>query len=109
MLTNDINVWLRVVAPLLTISITLVWWLVLVLIQSPRKFWRDALNISIVGVLATTSMYLISRALVRAGIAPIDTQAITIIGAVFALFGWPQLARETARLRERRKRKDDLP
>lgn len=98
-MTSELSVWLRVVGPLATVGITLIWWLIIVALQTPRRYWRDWLNLSITGVLVTIALYVVARAIVRAGGPDIifDTQVLIMIGAIFAMLGWPSLARETKR------------
>ena len=82
-----------IVAPLITVALTLVLWAILVVVQSPRPYWRDSFNRAIAGLLASLAVLLVVLALVAAGVAEVgvwEARAVIGVPGVFALLGLPR-------------------
>lgn len=99
-MATDLVLILTFVAPLLTVGVTVGLWLTLMILQSPRPYWRDSLNVSIAGVFLTLSTYLLTEALTMIfGVSYgwFDAQLLTIIAGLFSLVGLPRTLHELQR------------
>jgi hypothetical protein len=88
---------LTVVAPMTLTAITLLLWSLLVVIQSPRPYWRDALNRSIAGLLFTVAILILLWAAEAAGLVAVGawgTRLVIVLAGFFALLGLPRTAAE---------------
>ena len=93
----DIGTFITIVGPLATASVTLILWGVLVAIQTPRPYWRDALTRSIAGLLISVGVLLILLMLERAGVPGVkalDARLTIILAGLFALAGLPRTIHE---------------
>jgi hypothetical protein len=93
----DIGTIVTIVAPLTVTAITLLLWSLLVVIQSPRPYWRDTLNRSIAGLLSSLAILVLLRAAEEAGLIEVGvwgTRVVTGLAGFFALIGLPRTAAE---------------
>lgn len=101
----DLSTWLFVIAPFTVTALVLLAWVALILVQTPRPYWKDVLNWSIAGVIICTALYYITRAQVRAGLPPLgewQTRFVLTLMGTFALMGAPRTFRQLYRaIRER--------
>lgn len=93
----EILTFVTVVAPLATVALTLLLWAILVVMQTPRRFWRDSLNASIAGLLHAVGALLLLLALDYAGVSSVSGagyRVVIVVAGAFALIGLPRTLRE---------------
>jgi hypothetical protein len=93
----DLRTLLTVVAPLAVTALTLLLWSLLVVIQSPRPYWRDSLNRSIAGLLFSLAVLILLFAFEEAGLIAVGacgTRVVIGVAGFFALIGLPRTAAE---------------
>lgn len=94
------------VAPMLTTAATVASWATLMVLNSPRPYRRDPLNLSIIGVFYLLALYLAGRVLVVSDLIDhnlIDPLYLIIAAGTLSLLALPFTVRELRRTwRERR-------
>lgn len=97
-MSDQVRLWVLVIIPLFIVGVSILTWAYLIVKQTPEVFRRDRFNLSLFGTIVPLGIYLIGRALTRAGANTyFDTQTVLMVSAAFALWGWPSII---ARLKE---------